>query len=69
MIVNELGQIVEKADEIDKVNEDPISRLLNTGGPPAQKPKKEYTKVNEYKPTGQFIYRPEFFDKIEKKII
>ena len=68
MIVNELGQVIEKADENEKVDEDPTSRLLNSGGQPAQKTKKEYTNVNEYKPTGQFIYRPEFFDKIEKRI-
>jgi len=68
MILNEIGQVVEKADDVENVNEDPNSRLLNTGGPPTQKPKKEYNDVNEYKPTGQFIYRPEFFDKIEKKI-
>jgi hypothetical protein len=69
VVVNELGQVIETASEIDIVSkEDPNSKILNTGETTEPTLKKQYTNINEYKPTGSFVYRPEFFDKIEKKM-
>lgn len=69
MIVNELGQVVKKVDEYEEVNNaDPNAKLFNTGEQMETKQKREFNNVKDYKPSGNFIYRPEFFDKIEKKI-
>ena len=65
--VNERGQVIEGANEpVIDVN-DPNANLFKSAGP-VEAPKKEYNNVKDYKPTGNFVYRPEFFDKIEKKI-
>ena len=68
MIVNEFGQVVEKVDEQEENNADPNAKILNTGEQMETKQKREFNNVKDYKPSGNFIYRPEFFDKIEKKI-
>jgi len=69
IVVNELGQVIETTDEKEIISKDDHnSKILNTGSTIEEKPKKQYTDVNDYKPTGNFVYRPEFFDKIEKKI-
>ena len=33
-----------------------------------QKQKKEYTPINQYKPTGNLVYNPEMLENLEKKI-
>jgi hypothetical protein len=65
--VNERGQVIESANEAEIDVNDPNAGLFKSAGP-VEPPKKEYNNVKDYKPTGNFVYRPEFFDKIEKKI-
>ena len=65
--VNERGQVIEGANESEIDVNDPNAGLFKSSGP-VEAPKKEYNNVKDYKPTGNFVYRPEFFDKIEKKI-
>jgi len=65
--VNERGQVIEGANEPEIDVNDPNANLFKSAGP-VEAPKKEYNNVKDYKPTGNFVYRPEFFDKIEKKI-
>jgi hypothetical protein len=68
MIVNELGQVIEKMEDKVQEPEDLTQQLFNNGEPQETKAKKEYNNVKDYKPTGNFIYKPDFFDKIEKKM-
>ena len=68
MIVNEFGQVIETMEEQEEKEEDLTQKLFNTGEPQETKGKKEYNNVKDYKPTGNFIYRSEYFDKIEKKM-
>tara|TARA_B100000513_G_scaffold195660_1_gene126877 strand:- start:440 stop:1015 length:576 start_codon:yes stop_codon:yes gene_type:complete len=68
MIVNEFGQVIETMEEQEEKEENLNQKLFNTGEPIETKEKKEYNNVKDYKPTGNFIYRPEYFDKIEKKM-
>ena len=35
----------------------------------AFKPKKIYTHLDEYQPTGKLVYNPDLFEKIEKKVL
>lgn len=65
--VNERGQVIESANEPEIDVNDPNANLFKSAGP-VEAPKKEYNNVKDYKPTGNFVYRPELFDKIEKKI-
>lgn len=61
-VIDEKGNIVHKDEEVDDT--DPNQRNGPTG---TQKNKKEYTPINQYKPTGNLVYNPEIFEDIEKK--
>jgi hypothetical protein len=64
-IIDEKGNIIDKEDEND---DDPNSKVLNDGKNPIGKDKKEYKPINQYKPTGNLVYNPEMFEKLEKKV-
>jgi hypothetical protein len=65
IVLDEKGNIIEKKteEEEDKndinMNEKQIN--LNKNG-------KQYTPIDKYKPTGNLVYNPEMFEKIEKKV-
>jgi hypothetical protein len=66
-IIDEKGNIIEKDGDVD--NNDPNSNILNdnrnnNGG----KEKREFKPINQYKPTGNLVYNPEMFEKLEKKV-
>lgn len=68
IVVDEFGKIVEKnIDETLMDNSNPDAKLLNIGQS-ATKPQKEYTPIGNYKPTGNLVYNPEMFEKLEKKV-
>jgi len=68
-IVDEKGNVVEKLDK-DGEQDDPNARMLNDRGQPTNtnKTTKVFTPIDQYKPTGNLVYKPEMFEKIEKKI-
>ena len=76
LVLDERGQVVDKSDPENVMIEgnDHDSKLLNMrGGPngqagPAKPGQKEYTPIGKYKPTGNLVYNPEMFEKIEKKV-
>jgi hypothetical protein len=61
LIMDEHGQVVDKDDPEEK-----DSKLISDKTP--GKTQKEYTPIGKYKPTGNLVYNPEIFEKIEKKI-
>jgi len=63
MVIDEKGNVVEKGEE----ESDPNGRTLNDNNG-SQKAKKEYTPVNQYRPTGNLVYNPEMLENLEKKI-
>ena len=65
LVIDEKGNLVEKNDGED---DDPNSKVLNDNNNPNQKQKKEYTPINQYKPTGNLVYNPEMLENLEKKI-
>ena len=69
--VDELGRAVSKREnEMIEDDNDPTSKLLNTGQiNTSEKPKKIYTSVDQYQPTGKLVYNPDLFEKIEKKVL
>ena len=69
--VDELGRVVNtKQNEFVEDSNDPNSKILNNGQEnPNDKPKKIYTSVDQYQPTGKLVYNPDIFEKIEKKVL
>ena len=65
-VIDEKGNLIRKEDSEDE--NDPNSKLLNDKQNNLQKGQKQYTPINQYKPTGNLVYNPEMFEKIEKKI-
>jgi hypothetical protein len=63
--IDEKGNFIEKDEDQDTDN-----KILNdkNGNPASQKGKKEYTPVNQYRPTGSLVYNPELLENLEKKI-
>lgn len=75
--INEFGQKVESDDQDDTANNlieslDPNDFMLNKNtNDVLQKnktPKKEYTPINSYKPSGNLVYDNEMLDRIGNKI-
>jgi len=62
--IDEKGNIIEKLEEDPN---DPNSKLVQDKQY-TQKNGKTYTAINSYKPTGNLVYNPEMFEKIEKKV-
>ena len=69
-IIDEKGNIIgDKNQELEEEEDDndPNSKLFNVKrGGNNEKPAKEYTPIDQYKPSG--IYSKEFFEKLEKKL-
>lgn len=64
-VIDEKGNIVQPEDDESAGSNDANSKNVNNVN---QKGQKQYTPVNQYKPTGNLVYNPEMFEKIEKKI-
>ena len=66
VVLDEKGNIIDKLDEnIQIESHDPGVRLIQAN---AKKEQKQFTSIKEYKPTGNMVYNPEFFEKLEKKV-
>ena len=68
VIVDQHGNIVEKkGDQPLADSNDPNAGILNTGQP-VGKEKKQFTPIDQYKPKGNLVYKPEIFEKLEKRV-
>lgn len=65
-VVDQFGNLVKKKD-VEDDESDMNANILNTGKP-APKDAKQYTPIDQYKPSGNLVYKPEHFQKIEKKV-
>ncbi len=62
LVLDERGNVIDKSEP---ENESPATKQwVDKNG----KPQKEYTPIGKYKPTGNLVYNPEMFEKIEKKV-
>tara|TARA_Y200000002_G_scaffold179573_1_gene148101 strand:- start:3207 stop:3779 length:573 start_codon:yes stop_codon:yes gene_type:complete len=66
-IIDEKGNIVTKNEIIDD-EEDINSRILNTRKGEPAKQNKEFTPIQQYKPSGNLVYNNELFERLEKKL-
>ena len=65
IMVDERGNIVENKEERDDSME---SATATTNKSSVSTNKKQFTPIDQYKPTGNLVYKPEMFEKIEKKV-
>ena len=65
-VVDQFGNLVKKKD-VEDDESDMNANILNTGKS-APKDAKQYTPIDQYKPSGNLVYKPEHFQKIEKKV-
>jgi hypothetical protein len=65
MIIDEKGNIVDKVGEEGDANtklfQEKQTKSVAAGS-------KQYTPIDQYKPTGNLVYNPELFEKLEKKM-
>jgi hypothetical protein len=66
LILDERGNIIGKKEDEEESKND-IATSVNEKGQ-LQKNQKQYTPINNYKPTGNLIYGKEMFEKLEKKV-
>ena len=72
IVINEYGvKIDEDVSDDNKLTYDPNELILKTKEPQNQNqnktPKKNYTPINSYKPSGNLVYDEELLNKIEDK--
>lgn len=66
VVLDERGNVIEKLDEnIEIDSHDPNVRLMQAN---TKKEQRQFTPIDKYKPTGNLVYNPEFFEKLEKKV-
>jgi hypothetical protein len=64
VMVDERGNIIENKEE----TEDSIESVTTNKSNTVSTNKKQFTPIDQYKPTGNLVYKPEMFEKIEKKV-
>jgi hypothetical protein len=75
IIINEFGEKVDESQDNNSMktitdSSDPNDLMLNKNQDSLQKvkqPKKEYTPINSYKPSGNLVYDNEMLNKIENR--
>jgi len=65
IVIDEKGNIIDKQEKEDG---DINGKLLNDKTTVAGKTQKQYTPIDQYKPTGHLVYNSEMFETIGKKI-
>ena len=66
LILDERGNIIGKKEDEEESKTDIATSVDEKGQ--LQKNQKQYTPINNYKPTGNLIYGKEMFEKLEKKV-
>lgn len=66
--LDEKGNVLEKKDQTDADDEN--SAFMNSGSNSKgdKKDGRQFTPIDQYKPTGNLVYNPDMFEKIEKKV-
>ena len=74
IVINEFGEKVDESDKQEKDNKssyeptNPNNYMFSTKDQGKQ-PKKNYTPINSYKPSGNLVYEEELLNKIEDKVL
>jgi hypothetical protein len=66
-VIDQYGNLISKKEEDEE--EDMNAKLFNDkNGEPPKKVGKEYTPIDQYKPSGKLVYKSDLFEKLEKKV-
>ena len=66
-VIDQYGNLISKKEEDEE--EDMNAKLFNEkNGEPVKKVGKEYTPIDQYKPSGKLVYKSDLFEKLEKKV-
>jgi hypothetical protein len=66
-VIDQYGNLISKKEEDEE--EDMNAKLFNDkNGEPPKKAGKEYTPIDQYKPSGKLVYKSDLFEKLEKKV-
>ena len=65
VVLDEKGNIIERLDENQMGDESVTGSIKVTG---QKKDSRQFTPIEKYKPTGNLVYHPEMFEKLEKKV-
>jgi hypothetical protein len=65
VVLDEKGNVLEKIGEQEIESHDPQVRLMQIN---AKKDQRQFTPIGQYKPTGNMVYDPEYFEKLEKRV-
>jgi hypothetical protein len=65
IVLDEKGNVISKTGELELESHDPQVRLMQSN---AKKEMRKFTPIEQYKPTGNMVYDPEMFEKLEKKV-
>jgi hypothetical protein len=71
LVLDEQGNVVERLDNGKETPEDINAGLFNGNRQIVDTPNKtakQFTPIDQYKPTGNLVYNKEIFDKLEKKV-
>lgn len=71
LVLDEQGNVVERLDNGKETPEDINAGLFNGNRQVVDAPNKtakQFTPIDQYKPTGNLVYNKEIFDKLEKKV-
>jgi len=66
VMVDERGNIIEDKNAIEDDTNKPSANSSSSTN--SNQNKKQFTPIDQYKPTGNLVYKPEMFEKIEKKV-
>lgn len=70
VVVDHHGNVVETNANQKEDENDPNAGLMNMGGQNGKpgKEQKQFTPIDQYKPKGDLVYKPELFEKLEKRV-
>jgi hypothetical protein len=68
IVIDERGNITEKPDQENGATTGEAVNPNDQIDKHGKSANKNYTPINKYKPTGNMVYNPEIFEKIEKKV-
>ena len=65
VVLDEKGNVLEQLNEQEIESHDPHVRLMQMNN---KKEQRQFTPIGQYKPTGNMVYNPEMFERLEKKV-
>jgi helix-turn-helix protein len=69
LIIDEKGNTIKKVNDEDEEENNDSNYGVSTTMTGQSKSNKNYTPIGQYKPTGNLVYNPEYFEKLSKRMV